>query len=294
MPSPTQETMPTGIRARVAAFVESPPVQRFVIAVIVLNAIVLGMDTSPALRASFGGWLALVDAACLAIFVLELGLKLWGHGPRFFRSGWNVFDLIVVGIALVPSSGPLAVLRALRVLRVLRLASAMPRLRFVVEALLAAIPGIGAIAALMLILFYVAAVVATSLFGAAFPQWFGSLGGAFYTLFQIMTLDSWSSGMVRPVMELYPWAWAFFVPFVLIATFTMLNLFIAIIVNTMQALHARGDGETVPASEPVPAPPAAETSARQELAALRDEIRLLRSEVATLRAAAAAGDDDSR
>lgn len=169
---------PGVLRDRVAAWVESPAVQRFVIGVIVVNAAILGMDTSPELRASFGRWLTALDAACLAIFVVELGLKLWGHGGRFFRSGWNVFDLLVVGIALVPASGPLAVLRALRVLRVLRLASAMPQLRFVVEALLRAIPGIGAIGGLMLILFYVAAVVATSLFGATFPQWFGSPSAA--------------------------------------------------------------------------------------------------------------------
>lgn len=288
MQSRMQEAMPQGVRARVAAFVESPPVQRFVIAVIVLNAVILGMDTSPVLRASIGSWLSLADAACLAIFVVELGLKLWGHGPRFFRSGWNVFDLLVVGIALVPASGPLAVLRALRVLRVLRLASAMPRLRFVVEALLAAIPGIGAIAGLMLILFYVAAVIANSLFGEAFPQWFGSLGGAFYTLFQVMTLDSWSSGMVRPVMEVYPWAWAFFVPFVLIATFTMLNLFIAIIVNTMQALHDRG--EAVSGRDGA----GDEVFGQGDLDGLRAEIRLLRQELSVLRGAVGVRQDDSR
>ena len=241
---------PAGLRGRVAAWVESSPVQHFVIVVIVLNAIILGMDTSAGLRASYGAWLHWVDVACLVVFVIELALKLWAHGPRFFRSGWNVFDLLVVGIALVPASGPLSVLRALRVLRVLRLASVMPQLRFVVDALLSAIPGIGAIGGLMLILFYVGAVVATGLFGQSFPQWFGDLGGSLFTLFQVMTLDSWSSGMVRPIMQEHPWAWLFFIPFVLIATFTMLNLFIAVIVNTMQALQqgGRGSGPVDPGS----------------------------------------------
>lgn len=292
MASQAQDMVQTGVRGHVAAFVESAWVQRFVIAVIVLNAVILGMDTSPALRASLGPWLSLLDTACLAIFVVELALKLFAHGPRFFRSGWNVFDLLVVGIALVPASGPLAVLRALRVLRVLRLASAMPRLRFVVEALLAAIPGIGAIAGLMLILFYVAAVIATSLFGESFPQWFGSLGGAFYTLFQVMTLDSWSSGMVRPVMEVHPWAWAFFVPFVLIATFTMLNLFIAIIVNTMQALHDRQEASPDADPQVIPAPGA--PVGKAELDALRDEIRLLRQELSALRGPSGFRNDDPR
>lgn len=263
-----------GLRARLGAWVESGPVQKFVIAVIVLNAITLGMETSPALKASIGDWLHRFDLIALTIFVLELGIKLYAFGPRFFRSAWNVFDLIVVGIALVPASGPFAVLRALRVLRVLRLVSMMPRLRFVVEALLAAIPGIAAIAGLMALIYYVFAVVATSLFGASFPDWFGGLGESLYSLFQIMTLESWSMGIVRPVMEVYPWAWAFFVPFILIATFTMLNLFIAIIVNTMQSLHDQEKDETLEAMRSLTA---------EEAAGLEAEIRSLRGDVAELR-----------
>ncbi|MDH5822118.1 ion transporter [Luteimonas sp. RD2P54] len=270
-----------GLRGRTAAWVESAPVQKFVIVVILLNAAILGMETSPGLRAEWGPWLVRLDMAALAVFVAELGIKLWAHGPRFFRSAWNVFDLVVVGIALVPASGPLAVLRALRVLRVLRLASMMPRLRFVVEALLRAIPGIGAIGGLILILFYVAAVIATSLFGSDFPEWFGGLGASFYSLFQIMTLESWSMGIVRPVMEVHPWAWAFFVPFILLATFTMLNLFIAVIVNAMQTLHDRDVGEAAIAAEsPVEAVAAAPEAA---LADLGHDIRELRRELAELR-----------
>lgn len=253
------------LRQRTAAWIESTRIQQVIIAVIVINAIVLGLYTSAEMRARWGGVLDALDAIALTIFVIELSIKLWAHGPRFWRSGWNVFDLLIVGIALVPASGPLAVLRALRVLRVLRLASMMPQLRFVVEALLRAIPGIAAIGGLMLLLFYIAAVIATSLFGEQFPQWFGSLTGSLYTLFQIMTLDSWSSGIARSVMGEFPWAWAFFVPFVLLATFTMLNLFIAIIVNTMQTLHE----DESPAKQ-------AQSQTLSELAALREEVRALR------------------
>ncbi|NZA26941.1 ion transporter [Luteimonas sp. SJ-92] len=281
-----------GLRGRAAAWVESAAVQKFVIAVIVLNAVILGMETSPGLRAAWGPWLSRLDVAALAVFVAELGIKLWAHGPRFFRSAWNVFDLLVVGIALVPASGPLAVLRALRVLRVLRLASMMPQLRFVVEALLRAVPGIGAIAGLILILFYVSAVIATSLFGADFPEWFGGLGASFYSLFQIMTLESWSMGIVRPVMEVQPWAWAFFVPFILLATFTMLNLFIAVIVNTMQTLHDRDVGEAAGAAESPVASLAGAPDA--VLADLGHEIRELRRELAEVRAGLAAAGDDPR
>ncbi|MDO5624876.1 MAG: ion transporter [Pseudomonadota bacterium] len=267
---PHSPSVPTNTqRQRVAAWVESPRVQQGLIAVIVLNAIVLGLYTSPAMRADYGSLLNALDAAALAVFVVELALKLWAHGWRFFKSGWNVFDFIIVGIALIPASGPLAVLRALRILRVLRLASMLPQLRFVVEALLRAIPGIAAISGLMVLLFYIAAVLATSLFGERYPELFGSLIGALYTLFQIMTLDSWSSGIARPIMAEYPWAWVFFVPFVLLATFTMLNLFIAIIVNTMQTLHADGP-ETKPATA-------------QDVQALREEIRALRDALAERR-----------
>jgi voltage-gated sodium channel len=224
-------------RERIGAWIESAPVQRFIVVVIVLNAITLGLETSGTLMASWGWLLHLLDAAALTVFVVEIGLKLYAFGLRFFRGAWNLFDFAVVAIALVPASGPLAVLRTLRVLRVLRLISTVPRLRFVVEALLKAVPGIASIAGLMLLLFYVFAVMATSLYGQDFPQWFGSIGASMYTLFQIMTLESWSMGIVRPVMAEHPAAWAFFVPFILVATFTMLNLFIGIIVDTMQSMH---------------------------------------------------------
>jgi voltage-gated sodium channel len=225
-------------RERIGAWIESPPVQRLIIGLIVVNAATLGLETSQAVMAQYGGLLKRFDQLVLAVFVLEIGTKLYAFRLGYFRSAWNVFDFIVVGIALIPASGPLAVLRALRVLRVLRLISTVPRLRFVVEALLKAVPGISSIAVLMLLLFYVFAVMATSLFGERFPEWFGSIGASMYTLFQIMTLESWSMGIVRPVMDAYPYAWAFFIPFILIATFTMLNLFIGIIVDTMQTMHA--------------------------------------------------------
>jgi voltage-gated sodium channel len=151
--------------------------------------------------------------------------------------------------------------------------SMIPRFRFVVESLLRAIPGILSIAGLLIILFYVAGVMATGLFGERFPHWFGSLGESMYTLFQIMTLESWSMGIARPVMEVYPWAWAYFVPFILIATFTMLNLFIAIIVSTMQAMVEEQSGrETAEISELVHED---HRSLQAELEALRSEIRAL-------------------
>ncbi|MDO5053497.1 MAG: ion transporter [Pseudoclavibacter sp.] len=254
----TETDQRPSLRRRASEWIESDPVQRFVIAVILLNAVVLGMQTSPALHASIGGVMDAVDTACLVVFVAELLIKLYAQGWRFFRDGWNIFDFLVVAIALAPGSGPLAVLRALRVLRVLRLVSAVPQLRFIVSTLLKALPGIASIGALLCIIFYVFAVMATNLFGASFPEWFGTIGASLYSLFQIMTLESWSMGIVRPVMEVFPWAWAFFVPFILLSSFTILNLFIAVIVDTMQNLQAEKAQEALEARD------AQEAEAEQE------------------------------
>jgi voltage-gated sodium channel len=233
-------------RERIGDWIDSARIQRFIIAVIVANAVTLGLETSSRVMDAAGGLIVALDRVFLAIFVLEIGLKLYARGRRFFTDPWNVFDFVIVAVSLVPGSGPLSVLRTLRVLRVLRLVSAVPRLRFIVESLLAAIPGIGAIAALLALIFYVFSVMATSLFAATFPEWFGTIGRSLYSLFQIMTLESWSMGIVRPVMEVHPWAWAFFVTFILLSTFTMVNLFVAVIVDTMQAMHER---EVVTATE---------------------------------------------
>jgi voltage-gated sodium channel len=265
------------LRKRAGAWIESTPVQQFIIALIVINAVVLGLETAPAITARYGAFLKLTDELVLTVFVLEIGTKLFAFRLGFFRNPWNVFDFTVVAVALIPASGPLAILRALRVLRVLRLVSMVPRLRFVVEALLRAVPGILSIGALMLILFYVFAVMATGLFGGDFPQWFRSVGASMYTLFQIMTLESWSMGIVRPVMQLHPYAWVYFIPFILIATFTMLNLFIGIIVDTMQSMHTAEHTRDRDHIEEAVHTDTGEISLA--ITALRDEIRQLRAEL---------------
>ncbi len=223
-------------RVALARWVESSRIQGLIITLILVNALVLGLETSERLRETWGGWLVLVDRICLAAFVAELIIKLIAYRAVFWRSGWNWFDAIVVGVALVPGVGPWSVLRSLRVLRVLRLLTVVPQLRQVVAAFLHAIPGLLGVMAVMAIFFYTAGVLGTTLFGTTHPQWFGTLGRSLFSLFQIMTLESWSMGIVRPLMEQHPWAWAFFVPFIVLATFTILNLFIGIIVSTMQEL----------------------------------------------------------
>ncbi|MBW4706744.1 ion transporter [Roseobacter sp. YSTF-M11] len=225
------------LRSKLDAWLDQAWVINLVMAVIILNAVLLGMETSPELMARAGPVIIALDTACLAIFVVEIALKIFARGGRFFRNGWSLFDLFIVAVALVPGSQTISVLRALRILRVLRVISVAPRLRRVVEGFIIALPGMGSVFLLMAIIFYIGAVMATKLFAASFPEWFGSLPQSAYTLFQIMTLESWSMGIVRPVMDIYPYAWAFFVPFIMITTFAVVNLLVGLIVNSMQDAH---------------------------------------------------------
>lgn len=265
----------SGMRARLRAFIEAPRVQNVIIVLILINAAILGLLTDAGITARWGGVLNAVDTVILGVFVVEIGLRLLAHRLGFFRDPWSVFDFVVVAIALVPASGPFEVLRALRVLRVLRLLTMVPSMRRVVAGMLSAIPGLGSVAAILGIIFYVAAVMATNLFGAAFPDWFGSLGASFYTLFQVMTLESWSMGIVRPVMEVYPKAWLFFVPFILVATFTMLNLFIAVIVNAVQSVQH-------PASEAARHEPVSNRDVDADM--LQRELTAMRQEMGQIKA----------
>lgn len=262
------------LRERVSGFIDHPRIQGGIIALILINAVLLGLETWPAAMAQYGALLLALDNGILAVFVVEISLRLYAHRAAFWRDPWSVFDFFVVAIALVPASGQFAVLRALRVLRVLRLLTMVPSMRRVVGALLAAIPGLSSIALVLLIIYYVFAVIATNLFAAAFPEWFGSIGRSLYTLFQIMTLESWSMGIARPVMEQFPYAWFFFIAFILVATFTMLNLFIAIIVNAMQSYSEAEHEQTVKALDDTRRH--IEADVHEELRQLRQEIRQLK------------------
>ena len=264
-------TSPAVWRQKIGAVVLHQPTQLAILIIIVLNAIILGLQTSPAVVARCGSLLHWLDMAALVIFIVELAAKFVALGRRFFRDGWNVFDFLVVAVALLPNAGALSVLRSLRVLRVLRLINRMPQLRRIADAILQAVPGIGAIAGLMGILFYVGAVMATTLFGERFLELFNSL----YTLFQVMTLESWSMSIVRPVMEVYPHAWLFFVPFILVSAFVMLNLFVAVIVDTMANLGADGEETDKQAGPEIK---------DGELPVSKDEIERLHRELAEIKA----------
>lgn len=255
---------------KIKSIVESAAFTTTIMVLIVVNAVTLALETSPTVMAAVGPALLAFDKLVLAVFVVELAAKLAVYRWSFFRSGWNIFDLTIVGIALMPASGPLAVLRALRVLRVLRLVSLLPQMRRVVEALVHSLPGMASIAMLMGVVFFVGAVIATKLFGVAHPGYFGTLGDSLFTLFAIMTLEGWAD-IAREVQATHPQAYLFFVPFIVISVFAVLNLFIAVLTNSMQEMQK----VELAAEEEIA------TTNRQaivvELAALREEIRTLRA-----------------
>ena len=225
------------------------------------------MDTSDYMKESFGHLFSYIDRFIIFVFCAELSIKLYAYRLNFFKSGWNVFDFIIVAISLAPSSGPLSVLRVLRVFRVMRLMSVVPQMRRVVSALLLAIPGMASIIGVLAILFYVFAILATEIFGSnpspEMQTLFGSLSSSLYTLFQVMTLEGWQDDIAGPTMEYFSWAWAFFVPFIFITSFAVLNLFIGIIVDAMNIVQ--------------------EQDIEEEEKALKSEMRLLRDEITELK-----------
>ena len=227
------EFRPT-LRERVRALIEHPSFDHWIVAVIVVNAITLGLETIPSVAQSQGALLEALDSIALWIFTIELALRFFVYRSRFFADPWRVFDFVVVGISWIPSAGAFNVLRALRILRVLRLVSLVPSMRGVVQALLAALPGMASIIGLLFMVIYIGAVMATRLFGEVAPEFFGGLGRSLFTLFQIMTVEGWPD-IARGVMADKPYAWIFFIGYLLVATFMVLNLFIAVVVNAMQS-----------------------------------------------------------
>jgi voltage-gated sodium channel len=259
--------------------VDHPLTEKIVIALIVVNAITLGLETSPSVMAAHGELLMGVDRLLLTIFVAELAARMVVRGPKFFADPWNVFDFLVVGIALLPATGSLSVLRALRILRVLRLITVVPSLRAVVSALVGALPGMGSIMMLLVLIF---AVMATKLFGGTHPDTFGSIGISMLSLFQVMTLDAWSDGLMRPMMEQYPYAWMFFIPFVLASAFIVLNLFIGVVVS---ALETERDAERMRKQENSETLSAAIGNAAADLARVSESLDSLRARVEAVEAA---------
>jgi voltage-gated sodium channel len=212
--------------------------RRVVVTLILLNAVIVGLDTYPQIHARYGEILHLVDRIILYLFSLELVLRFLGSHPRlaFFRSGWNLFDLIIVGVSYLPSSEFFTVARLFRILRALRTVSVSPDLQKVVSALLRSLPALGHILILLALLMYVYAAIGTSLFGQIAPKFFGSLHQSVLTLFSIITLEGWVTVMDEVVPQM-PAAWIYFVTFILFGTFVALNFVVGVIVNNLQAVE---------------------------------------------------------
>ena len=246
-PSNLDDAKISRFKRRITAWIESKRFTDFIAGLIILNAITLGLETNPDIHQTYGAYLSPLDFLILFIFVIELVLKLYAYGLSFFRVGWNVFDFVIVGGSLISAGGSMAILRTFRIFRVLRLMSIVPQMRRVITALFNAIPGMLSIAGVLFVIFYVAAVLTTQVFGSYdapdMKHLFGSIGASMYTLFQIMTLEGWSENVVEPTMLYFPWAWAFFVPFIIITSFAVLNLFIGIIVDAMDIIHDLEDDE---------------------------------------------------
>ena len=253
---------------KVEDFVDNVIVQYAIVVLIVLNAALLGLETNAEIMQAYGTELVFIDHTILGIFILELVLLIIARGMDFFKDPWSVFDFIVIAIALVPATESLSVLRALRVLRVLRLINKFDSMRKVVGGLLSCLPSLASVVSLILIIFYVSAVIATNLFGQEFPELFGGMGNTAFTLFQVMTLESWSDGIARPVMEKFPHAWIFFIFFILIATFVIVNLFIAVIVDSLTSGSSDEDNQAT----------------REKFDHLQTEMQAMRQELRELKA----------
>jgi voltage-gated sodium channel len=259
---------------RLRTIVEDPRTERVIMLLIIINAVILGLETNKSVMATSGRLLEILDHVILGVFVVEIAARIIVHRWAFFRDPWSVFDFLVIGIALVPATETFTVLRALRILRVLRLITAVPTLKRVVAGLLASLPGMGSIVFLIGLLYYVFAVMGCKLFGNSNPELFGSLGSSLFTLFTVMTLEGWVDGVTKPVMEHHPYGWIFFFTFIVVTTFMVLNLFIGVVVNAMQAEAVKADAAEREAEREM---------IQEEAAPILTEVKRLRAEVAELR-----------
>ena len=204
-----------------------------VLAVILFNSVLFGLQTSRELMQRWGTTLQQLDQVCLWVFVAEIVLKLISYGTRFPHDPWNIFDFLIVAVSFVPDMGMFSSLRLFRVLRVFKLVSGVRHMRVILAAIIRAIPGVTWASMLLGLIYYVYGIIATNLYGATFPEWFGTLGKSCYSLFQIMTLESWSMGIARPVIAVFPNAWVFFVTYILFSSFIVLNIVVGIVLTSI-------------------------------------------------------------
>lgn len=257
----------------IKTIIEARYFQNLITFLILFNGVTLGLATSQGIMLHYGAVLNSLDHIIIAVFTFEIMLRIYVHRVKFFQDPWSLFDFFVVAISLIPANDGLSILRVLRVLRLFRLLTVVPQMRLIISAILSVIPGMASVSLVLLLFFYVFAIISTNLFSAAFPQWFGSLGQSMYTLFQIMTLESWSMGIARPVMEVFPYAWIFFVIYILIVTFIMVNLFIGLVVDAIFSIK-NSDADQ---NEPDKPETAKELVYQHEIKSLQGEMKELKA-----------------
>ena len=238
--------------------VEGKVFQGIILFVIIFNAIIMGIETIRNLSADAQFALATINTLCLCVFVVEIIVKLLAYGLDYFKDPWNWFDIIIVSVSMISGLSFMSAFRAVRVLRVLKSLKALrgtklighvKKLQNIIDAIVKSIPSIGWTGVLLLLIYYIFALIGVNLFGEAFPDWFGTIGKAMYTLFQVMTLESWSMGISRPVMAEFSYAWAYFVPFVLLSSFVVMNVVVGIVVNAIDEVNAESAAEAAKEAE---------------------------------------------
>ncbi|MCS7007367.1 MAG: ion transporter [Gaiellaceae bacterium] len=274
-------------RNALARLVDSGAFTAAVVGTIAANAVVLGLQTYEGIVRRFGDWLELANALCLGIFLLELGLRVASYWPRplgFFRSGWNVFDFVVILSVFLPGvSQSTTTLRLLRLLRVVRLVRVLPELRVLLLGVWRSIPPLASIAAVTAMILFVYGMVGWIWFGDELPRQWGDIGRAMLTLFVMLTLENFPQYM-DAAMDVEPWAWVYYVSFILVAAFIVLNVLIGIVLNAMEearelerrrALRERHGATGAPVIDPEAHAPVAE-----RIAILRNALDELELELA--------------
>ena len=212
--------------------------QRIITFVIILNAAVLGILTDRTLSVEEISLLEMIDKACLVIFTVELIAKLLVYRRSFWSEGWNVFDFVIVLSSIIFISSSVSVIRAFRIFRLLKALAEFPELQILVSSMLKAIPSMSWALLLLFIIFYIFGVFGSTMYGDTFPELFGDIGGSMFTLFQVMTFESWATAVARPIMEIYDYAWIYFLIFILLTAITLLNVMVGIVVEAVGTISA--------------------------------------------------------
>jgi voltage-gated sodium channel len=223
--------------ARLKRIADSTVFQNTILGVIVVNAITLGLGTYSEIEGEYGDVLTLIDEICLAVFCVEIAIRIGAFGSRpqdFFKSGWNVFDFVVVGAVFLPGLREnVTLLRLVRLFRVVRIVSVLPDLRVLIRGMTQSVKPIASLAVLAVLVMYVYGMIGWIIFHEGDPENWGTIGQSILTLFVMMTLESWPD-LLAAAEEVTPWAWAYFVSYILVASFLIINVVIAIIISAVE------------------------------------------------------------